>query len=95
MKKFVFLGLVSVLMVSGLALADQSEKQKESSMQGMKQQMMGGERARKGMSGMEGMMNMMGMMGQMSKMMDQCSAMMSSDQTLENEGKQEAGGQEE
>ncbi len=49
MKKFVFLGLVSVLMVSGLALADQSEKQKESSMQGMMQQMMGGEKAGKDM----------------------------------------------
>ncbi len=95
MKKFVFLGLVSLLIVSGLALADQSEKQKESSMQGMMQQMMGGERAGKGMSGMKGMMNMMGMMERMNKMMDQCTAMMSSDQTLENEGKQEGGGQEE
>jgi len=89
MKKFVFLGLVSLLIVSGLALADQSEKQKESSMQGMMQQMMGGENADEGMSGMQGTMNMMGMMGQMNKMMDQCSAMMGSDQTLENEGKQE------
>ncbi len=89
MKKFVFLGLVSVLMVSGLALADQSEKQKESSMQGMMQQMMGGERAGEGMSGMEGMMNMMGMMGRMNQMMDQCSAMMSSHRTGKDQGKQE------
>ena len=58
-------------------------------MQGMMQQMMGGETAGKDMSGMEDMMNMMGMMGRMNKMMDQCSAMMGSDQTLENEGKQE------
>jgi len=94
MKKFVLVGLVSVLMVSGLALADQSEKQKESSMQGMMQQMMGGRKAGKGMSGMEGMMNMMGMMGRMNKMMDQCTAMMSSDQTPEDQGKKEAGGQE-
>jgi len=78
MKKFVLLGLVSLFIVSGLALADQSEKQKESSMQGMMQQMMGGERAGEGMSGMEGIMNMMGMMGRMNQMMDQCSAMMSS-----------------
>ena len=34
-------------------------------------------------------MNMMGTMGRMNEMMDQCTAMMSSDQTLENEGKQE------
>ena len=95
MKKFVFLGLVSVLMVSGLALADQPEKQKESSMQDMMQQMMGGERAGKDMSGMGGMMNMMGMMGRMNKMMDQCTAMMISDQTSEDQGKQEAYGQEE
>jgi len=89
MKKFVFLGLVSLLIVSGLALADQSEKHKESSLQSMMQQMMGGEKAGKGMSGMEGMMNMMGMMGRMNEMMDQCTAMMSSDQTLENQGEQE------
>ncbi len=89
MKKFLILGLVSVLMVSGLALADQSEKQKESSMQGMMQQMMGGEMAGNGMSGMEGMMNMMGMMGRMNEMMDQCTAMMSSDQRLEDQGEQE------
>ena len=89
MKKFVLFGLVSLLIVSGVALARRSEEQKGSSMQGMMQQMMDGERAGKGMSGMEGMMNMMGTMGQMNKMMDQCTTMMSSDQTLENEGKQE------
>jgi len=89
MKKFVFLGLVSVLMVSGIALADQSEKQKESSMQRTMQQMMGGENAGEGVSGMESMTNMMGMMGRMNEMMDQCTAMMSSDQTLEDQGEQE------
>ena len=41
MKKFVLLGLVSLLIVSGVALAHQSEEQKGSSMQGMMQQMMG------------------------------------------------------
>ncbi len=89
MKKFVMLGLVSLLIVSGIALADQSEEQKGSSMQGMMQQMMGGEKAGKGTSEMGGMMGMMKMMGQMTKMMDQCSAMMSSDPTPEDQGKQE------
>jgi len=89
MKKFVLLGLVSLLIVSGVALAHQSEEQKGSSMQGMMQQMMGGEKAGKGTSEMGGMMGMMKMMGQMTKMMDQCSAMMSSDPTPEDQGKQE------
>ncbi len=71
MKKFVFLGLVSVLMVSGVALAHQSEQQKESTMQGMMQQMMGGEKAGNSMSGI----------GRMNKMMDQCSAIMGSEKT--------------
>ncbi len=89
MKKFVFLGLVSVLMFSGFALADQSEKQKESSKQGMMQQMMGGENAGEGVSGMGGMTNIMGMMGRMNEMMDQCTAMMNSDQTPEDQGDQD------
>ena len=71
MKKFVFLGLLSVLMVSGVALAHQSEKQKESSMQGMMQQMMDGEKAGNGMSGMR----------RMNEMTDRCSAMMGSEKT--------------
>lgn len=75
MKKFVLLGLVSLLIGSGVALAHESEEQKGSSMQGMMQQMMGGEKAGKGMSGMGGMM---GMMGQMTKMMGQCNSMMES-----------------
>ncbi len=89
MKKFVMLGLVSLLIVSGIALADQSEEQKGSSMQGMMQQMMDGEKAGKGTSGMGGKMGMMKMMGEMTKMMDQCTAMMSSDPTPEDQGKQE------
>ncbi|MFQ5976395.1 MAG: hypothetical protein ACE5J5_08785 [Candidatus Hydrothermarchaeales archaeon] len=89
MKKFVLLGLVSLLIVSGVALAHQSEEQRGSSMQGMMQQMMGGETADKGKSGMGGMMNMMGMMGQMNKMMDQCTTMMGSGRAPEGKGKQE------
>ncbi len=89
MKKFVLLGLVSLLVISGVVLAHQSEEPQGSSMQGMMQQMMGGERAGEGMSGMEGMMNMMGMMGRMNQMMDQCSAMMGSHRTGKDQGKQE------
>ena len=83
MKKITFVGLLSFLMLSGLALAEQSgEEKKGSSMQGMMQQMMQGEKT--GESGMEGMMGMMKMMGQMGKMMDQCAAMMASGQTQED-----------
>ena len=83
MKKITFVGLLSFLMLSGLALAEQSgEEKKGSSMQGMMQQMMKGESG--GESGMEGMMGMMKMMGQMGKMMDQCAAMMASGQTQED-----------
>lgn len=79
MKKIILAGLVSALILSGAALADQvREQEKGSSMPGMMQQMMGGEATGGGMSGMGGMM---GMMGQMSKMMDQCTAMMGSSQT--------------
>ena len=66
------------MIVSDVVVVRPTEEQKGSSMRGMMQQMMGGERAGKGMSGMEGMMNMMGMMGRMNKMMNQCTAMMSS-----------------
>lgn len=73
MKKAIFVGLVSVLILSGMALATQVEGEKKgSSMQRMMQEMM------KGGNGMEGMMGMMKMMGQMDKMMDQCIAMMGS-----------------
>lgn len=68
MKKMALAGLVSLLILSGAALAQQSEEQKKtSSMRDMMEQMMGG--------GTEGMMRMMGEMG---KMMDQCTAMMES-----------------
>lgn len=67
MKKFALALLVSSLVVSGIALAQQSGKQEESShMQGMMGDMMkGGKEGER----MDGMMRMM-------KMMDQCSAMM-------------------
>lgn len=75
MKKLALLGLVSLFLLSGAAGAQQPGGQKNpSSMQGMMEQMMGGEAGR-GMGGMEGMMRMMEQMG---KMMDQCSAMMES-----------------
>jgi len=91
-KKFVLLGLVSLLVISGVVLAHQSEEPQGSSMQGMMQQMMGGERAGEGMSGMEGMMNMMGMMGRMNQMMDQCSAMTNPHRAPEDKGQRERSG---
>ena len=82
MKKIILAGLVSALILSGAALADQvREQEKGSSMPGMMQQMMGGETPGEGMGGMGGMMGMMRMMGQMTKMMDQCTAMMGSSQS--------------
>lgn len=79
MKKAMFVGLVSALILSGVALANQVEdKKRGSSMPGMMQQMMGGETAGEGMAGMG---DMMGMMGQMTKMADQCTIMMESSQT--------------
>jgi hypothetical protein len=75
MKTLVLWGLVSLLALSGMALAHPSgENEKGSSMQQM-QQMMGGESGAKGMS-MSG--GMMGMMQRMNTMMDQCSTMMNS-----------------
>ncbi len=66
MKKFALLGLVSLLILSGVALAQQSgEKERGSSMRGMMQEIMGGGTAGGGMGEMGGMM---GMMGQMTKM---------------------------
>jgi len=73
MKTLVLWGLVSLLALSGMALAHPSgENEKGSSMQQM-HQMMGGESGGKGMS-MSG--GMMGMMQRMNTMMDQCSTMM-------------------
>lgn len=69
MKKFALLGLVSLLILSGVALAQQSgEKERGSSMRGMMQEIMGGGTAGGGMGEMGGMMGMMRMMGQMTKM---------------------------
>ena len=83
MKKVMLAGLLSVLALSGAAWAQQSgEQKKNSSMHGMMQQMMKGEKSsERGMGGMSGMGGMMEMMGQMSKMMDQCSTMMGSGET--------------
>jgi hypothetical protein len=65
--------LVSFLVLLGLAVADQTGAQRDSSMRGMMQEMMKGEKSGDGsmeeMNGMGGMMRMM-------KMMNQCSAMM-------------------
>lgn len=78
MKKAMFVGLVSALILSGVALANQVEDEKKgSSMRGMMQEMM---------KGGNGMGEMMGMMGQMTKMMDQCTAMMASGETEETKG---------
>jgi hypothetical protein len=83
MKKVIFIGLVSALMLSGVTLATQAEGEKKgSSMQGMMQEMMKGESG-----GERHMAGMMGMMGQMTKMMDQCSAMMESNQSEAQEDK--------
>ena len=72
MKKLILVGLVSSMILAGIAMAEQAGEQKKgSSMQDMMQQMMKGEKS--GESGMGGMMGMM-------KMMDQCSAMMESAQ---------------
>lgn len=83
MKKAILVGFVSALILSGAALATQVEDEKKGpSMHGMMQEMMKGESA--GETQMEGMM---GMMGQMTKMMDQCSAMMETNQTETQENK--------
>lgn len=78
MKNMISVGLVSLLILSGVALAHQSGEQETgaSSMESMMGDMTKGER--RGKSGMGGMMGMMNMMDQMSKMMDQCSSMMES-----------------
>ena len=70
MKKIISLGLLSLLMLSGVATAYQAGEQEKgaSSMPNMMDEMMKGE---KGKEGMGGMMRMM-------KMMDQCASMMES-----------------
>ena len=82
MKKIVLTGVVSLLLLSGVALAVQSEEQKSrSNMHGMMEQMKGGN-GMEGMGGMEGMMRMM-------KMMDQCADMMESSHHSEQPGEGE------
>ena len=73
MKKVTLVGLLSLLILSGVTLAQQSgEQRKDSPMQGMMQEMMKGEKSGEGSTeGMGGMMRMM-------KMMEQCSDMMKS-----------------
>jgi hypothetical protein len=88
MKKLISIAVLSFLVVSGAALAQQSgDQEKGSSMQGMMGQMMQGEKS--GQGGMGDMKGMMKMMGQMSKMMDQCASMMESAQA--KDGKTEPG----
>jgi len=73
MKKVALVGLFSLLVLSGVTLAQQSgDEKKGSSMQDMMQQMM--KQKQGGEGSMEGMGGMMGMM----KMMEQCSNMMKS-----------------
>lgn len=80
MKKITFVGLLSFLMLSGLALAEQTGQEKKASpMQGMMQEMMQEEKTGEG--GMGGMMRMM-------KMMEQCGAMMESMHTGSGEAKE-------
>jgi len=88
MKKLISIGLLSFIVLSGAAVAQQpSDQEKGSSMQGMMGQMMqGGEKSGEG--GMGDMKGMMKMMGQMSKMMDQCSSMMESAQTKDEKTEQ-------
>jgi len=90
MKKLISIVVLSFLVVSGAALAQQSgDQEKASSMQGRMGQMMQGEKSGEG--GMGDMKGMMKMMGQMSKAMDQCSSMMESAQ--KKDGKTEQGQQ--
>lgn len=76
MKHLILVGLVSLVILSGFALAHQSgDEKKGSSMKDMMQEMMKGKEAGEG--GMHGMGNMGGMTGMM-KMMEECSDMMKS-----------------
>jgi hypothetical protein len=87
MKKLISIGLLSLLISSGVALANQSggEEKHSSSMQNMMDDMMKGEKdGEKGKEGMGGMMRMM-------KMMDQCASMMDSSEA--KAGKTEQGQQ--
>ena len=71
MKHVILPALVSLVIFSGFALAQQAQDEKKgSSMQDMMRQMM--KQKQSGEGGMQGMGGMMGMM----KMMEQCSDMM-------------------
>jgi hypothetical protein len=77
--KNLIIGLLSVLILGGAALAQQTGvEKKDSPMSGMIQGMMGEQKS--GESGMQGMGGMMGMM----KMMEQCNAMMDAHKTHES-----------
>ena len=82
MKKIISVGLLSLLMLSGVAFAYQAGEQEKgsSSMQNMMNEMMKGEKNNK--EGMSGMMRMM-------KMMDQCASMMESTQAKAGKTEQE------
>ena len=83
MKKITFVGLLSFLMLSGLALAEQTGQEKKASpMQGMMQEMMKGEKGGEG--GMQGMMQMMKMMNQCAAMMEKCCPATESDKAKES-----------
>ena len=78
MKRLILAGLVSLVILSGFALAHQSGDEKKSSpMKNMMQEMM--KEKEPGEGGMHGIGDMGGMMGMM-KMMEQCSEMMKSAQ---------------
>lgn len=69
MKKVISVGLLALVMLSGVAMAHQGGKQEKGSspMQHMMGEMMKGE---KGTEGMSGMMRMMKMMNECASMMD-------------------------
>jgi len=71
MKTITLVGILSILFLSGITVAQQSgEPEKSSSMQGMMQDRMKGEKTGEG--GMQGMMQMMRMMNQCAAMMEEC-----------------------
>ena len=71
MRKIISVGLLSLLILSGVALAQQSGEQGKSfSMKDMMPEMMKGEKNSE--RGMEGMMGMMKMMEQCGAMAEQC-----------------------
>jgi len=85
MKKIMLAGLLSLSVLVGLALAQQSEEKKENSpMQGMMEKKMGSSKT--GAGDMEGMMRMMKMMEQCSAMMEQCCTTSEATQTKEGHG---------